>query len=118
VDLSSFRPQTIRILDELGRRLRESPSMPKGLMAFNTWAGKNITPEMYKTLMDDILHKRNRVVIGHLRKAVVRYDTVVIPWGAMHMPEIESEVLRQGFRQHEEYDRISIDLRKKIRNAL
>jgi hypothetical protein len=118
VDISSFRPQTIRILDRLGREMKENPSFAKGLMGFNDWAGKNVTPAMYQTLLDDILHLRNRVLIGHLKRSLARYDTVVVPWGAMHMPEIEREVLKQGFRLDKEQDRISIDLRRKLREAL
>jgi hypothetical protein len=118
VDISTFRPQTIRILDKLGREMKESPSFTKGLMTFNDWAGKNVTPAMYQTLLDDILHRRNRVLISHLKRSLERYDIIVVPWGAMHMPEIEGEVLRQGFRRDKEYDRISIDLRKKLRDAL
>ena len=118
VDISSFRPNTILILNELSRSLKESPSLSKGLTGFNAWLGKNMTPAMYKDLMDDILHRRNSVLIGHLRNALLRYDTIVIPWGAMHMPEIEREVLQQGFRRHKDYDRISIDFRKKLRDAL
>lgn len=114
VDISSFRPQTVRILDEFGRHMKESPSLSKGLMSYNAWAEKNITEESYEVLMADILHNRNRVVIGHLRKAVGRYDTIVIPWGAMHMPEIEEEVLKQGFKLRQENERISIDLRKML----
>jgi hypothetical protein len=87
-------------------------------MAFNDWSGKNVTPAMYQVLLDDILHRRNGVLIGHLRRSLARYDTVVVPWGAMHMPEIEREVLKQGFRLDKEQDRISIDLRRKLREAL
>jgi hypothetical protein len=118
VDISSFRPQTIRILNELGRKMKESPSFTKGIMAFNDWAGKNVTPAMYQILLDDVLHRRNSVLIGQLRRSLARYDTIVVPWGAMHMPEIEREVLKQGFRLDKEQDRICIDLRRKLRDSL
>ena len=64
----------------------------KALFSLNDWAAKNITPEMNDIISDDILHRRNREVIRLLGKALDHYDTVVIPWGALHMKEIEAEV--------------------------
>jgi hypothetical protein len=118
VDVSAFRPPTILFLDALGKHLRESPSFVKGLLALNTWGQKNITPEMNEIIMDDILHRRNMGVIHHLDKALVRYDTVVIPWGALHMKEIEEEVLKRGFVLREERERVSIDFRKMLLGIL
>ena len=63
---------------------------------------------MYEIIIDDILHRRNMGVIHYLDKALVRYDTVVIPWGALHMTEIEAEVLKRGFKLQEERERVSI----------
>jgi hypothetical protein len=118
VDISSFHPQTIHFLNVLGRHLKENASMVKGFLSFNAWAEKNITPEMNKIIMDDILYSRNREVIQQLRKALERYDTIVIPWGAMHMPEIEGEVLKEGFKLQKERERVSIDLRKMLTDKL
>jgi hypothetical protein len=115
VDVSSFRPETIRFLDALGKQLKESPSLAKGLLACNARAEKNITPAMQKVIMDDILYRRNEEVIRRLRQALARYDTIVIPWGALHMTEIEDEVLEQGFELQQERERVSIDFRKMLK---
>lgn len=112
LDVSAFRPPTLLVLDAIGKQLRESPSFVQGFLALNAWAEKNITPEMNEIVVDDILHRRNREVIRHLGKALENYDTVVIPWGALHMKEIEEEVLERGFRLREERERVSIDSRK------
>ncbi len=112
LDVSAFRPPTILVLNAIGKQLRESPSFLQGFMALNAWAEKNITPEMNEVIVDDILHRRNREVIRHLGKALECYDTVVIPWGALQMKEIEEEVLNRGFTLREERERVSIDTRK------
>jgi hypothetical protein len=112
VDISAFRPPTILLLNTMGKHLQESHSLVKGLLAVNAWAEKNITREMNDVIMDDILYRRNREVIRYLGKALARYDTVVIPWGAMHMKEIEEEVLKRGYRLQEERERVSIDFQK------
>jgi hypothetical protein len=57
-------------------------------------------------------------VIRHLGKALERYDTVVIPWGALHMKEIEAEVLKRGFVLQIEQERVSIDFRKMLLGTL
>jgi hypothetical protein len=118
VDVSSFRPPTILLLNTMGRCLKESPTMAKGLMALDAWTEKNITPEMQAVIMDDILHRRNREVIRWLVRALERYDTVVIPWGALHMKEIEADLLKRGFTLEREQERVSIDFRKLLTGML
>jgi len=109
VDVSAFRQPTILFLNTMGKQLQESRSLVKGLMTVNAWAEKNMTREMHDVIMDDILHRRNMEVIRYLGKAIDRYDTIVIPWGAMHMKELEAEVIRRGFVLQEERERLSID---------
>ena len=115
VDVSSFRPQTIEFLNVLGAHMKKSPSLGRDLLGLNGLSKKYFTPEMQQVVMDDILHRRNKEVIRLLRKAVDRYDTVLIPWGALHMPEIEAEVLKQGFELQQVRERVSMDFRKMLR---
>jgi hypothetical protein len=112
LDVSDFRPETIRFLAAMGKQLQENPSLTTGLLSLNSWAEKNMTPAMQEIIIDDVLHQRNRVLLGHLEKALRRYDTVVIPWGALHMPEIEAAVLQRGFALRSEQERLSIDFVK------
>jgi hypothetical protein len=117
VDVSTFRPPTILLLDTMAKQMRESSSFLQGFRALNAWAAKNITPEMYDTIMDDILQRRNQTVIQHLGKALERYDTIVIPWGALHMKGIEEAVRKRGFVLKEERQRVSIDFGRLLRGA-
>jgi hypothetical protein len=112
VDVSAFHPSTICFLNAFGTYMNDNASFLEALQAFNKWANKNVTPEMNNTLMEDILYLRNRTVIQHMGQALSRYDTIVIPWGALHMPEIEDAVLRRGFVLKEERRRISISFVK------
>jgi hypothetical protein len=114
VDVSTFRPPTLLFLNAIGKQMQDSPSFVQGLMALNAWGEKNITPEMSAIIMDDILHRRNIEVISYLDKALVRYDTVIIPWGALHMKELEAEVLKRGFTLQQERERTSIDFFKML----
>ena len=56
-----------------------------------------MNPERITGVMADILDKRNAVVIDGMVRSLALYDTIVIPWGAMHMPAIEAAVLEEGF---------------------
>lgn len=114
VDLSSFRPETMLLLDAMGKHLRDNDSALEGVLELNEWAEQTITPEMYEVIMDDILHRRNKVLLGYLDRALKRYDTVVIPWGALHMKEIEAEVLQRGFVLQEEKKRKSVDFTRML----
>jgi hypothetical protein len=114
LDVSAFRAPTILFLNTMGKELQESRSLTEGLMAINAWAEKNITPEMHEVILDDILYRRNREVLRYLGKALDRYDTVVIPWGALHMKEIEGEVLKRGFVLQEERERVSMEFRNML----
>ncbi|HXC93143.1 MAG TPA: hypothetical protein VN652_03980, partial [Geobacteraceae bacterium] len=118
VDVSDLRPPTIHLLNAVGKHMQESDSFAQGFLALDSWGEKNITPEMYELIVDDILHRRNMELIRYLEKALDRYDTVVIPWGALHMKEIEAEVLKRGFTLQEERERVSIDFRKMFLSAL
>jgi hypothetical protein len=113
-DVSDFRPPTIDLLNAVGKSMQESDSFANGVRALNSWSQKNLTPEMYAVIVDDILHRRNMAVIRYLDKALDRYDTVVIPWGALHMNELEAEVVKRGFKLQEERERVSIDFRKML----
>jgi len=115
VDVSEFRQPTINLLNALGENMRAHDSFVKELLAFNAWAKKNVTPETQKNFMDDILHRRNQVVIRHLDKALERYDSVIIPWGALHLPEIEAEIMKRGFQIKTRRELVSISFWRLLR---
>jgi len=117
-DVSDFRSPTILLLNALGKSIQESDSFADSIQALNAWAQKNLTPEMSAIIIDDIIHRRNMGVIGYLDKALDRYDTIVIPWGALHMKELEAEVLKRGFKLQQERERVSIDFRKILLGTL
>ena len=111
IDINRFKPKTIAFLNVLGRTLFGEKPLAEGYADYNKWAEKNITPSSMTGLMADILDKRNGVVIASMVQSLKSYDTIVIPWGAMHMPAIEAAVLEQGFTPGERLERLSLDFR-------
>ena len=114
VDISDLQQATIIFLNAVGEHLHKESSFVTGALALNDWAEKNITPDMNEIIMNDILHRRNLTVLRHLDTGLKRYDTIIIPWGALHMKEIEADVLKRGFVLQKERERISIDFRKMV----
>jgi hypothetical protein len=74
----------------------------------------HMTDDMFKVIMKDILYRRNQKVIEALQKALASgaYNTIVIPWGALHMAEIEEAVRNNGFNLRGSTERLSVDFRK------
>lgn len=111
IDLNRFDAQTIEFLNVLGTTLFSGRPLAEALADYQRWVNEKMTAERLSTVMGDILDKRNAVVIDGLLSSLEHYDTVVIPWGAMHMPAIEAAVLAQGFEPAARQERLSLDFR-------
>jgi hypothetical protein len=105
-DVNRFNPQTIEFLNVLGRTVLGKKPLAQGVVEYNDWAKAHATPEVISGVMADILDKRNEVVIDALQRSLERYDTIVIPWGGMHMPAIEAALLEWGFIPGDKKERL------------
>jgi len=105
-DLNRFNPKTVEFLNVLGRTLLGGKPLEEGFAEYTAWAQANATPEVLSGVMEDVLDKRNQVVIDALKRSLERYDTIVIPWGGVHMPAIEAAVLDRGFVPGEKKERL------------
>lgn len=112
IDINRFHPDTIDFLNVIGKHFLNSTSFKEGLQSYNTWVEHHMPPDLKYTLMEDIISKRNREVIRYLDKTLGKYDTIVIPWGALHMPGIEKAVLDRGFTLEKIRRYASIDFTK------
>ena len=112
VDVNQFDPQTIAFLNAFSTAFFGDQPLNESLEHYNAWINQNMAPEQIDIIMDDILNKRNEVVINTLIKVLPYYQTIVIPWGAMHMPAIERAVIEQGYRLEEDKERLSVDFRR------
>ena len=111
-DLNRFDPLTIEFINVLGKHLFNSDSLPQGFQAYEAWAQENMNPEASEIIFSDLLDSRNEIVISWLDQVLPVYDTVVIPWGALHMPGIEAAILDRGFKQTSSRERLSVDFAK------
>ena len=111
LDISSFKPGTIEFLNLLGRTLLGTKPFVQAFEEYSGWIKSHQNPELYSAVMKDILDKRNQIAIDSFQRSLKRYDTIVIPWGAMHMPAIEAAVLKQSFVRDGERERLVVDFR-------
>jgi hypothetical protein len=118
VDIRTFDASTILFLNVMARYMTAGRSQVDGIKDFYAWANKNVTPEMNRTIMNDILYRRNKEVIRLMDKALVGYDSVVVPWGALHLPEIERAVLGRGFVLRAEKEKESINFSRVLIHKL
>ena len=109
IDLKQFDPRTLEVLNALAKYILNADSLADGYLEFNRWTQEHTTPDLNGIIMDDLINKRNQSVIGYLPKALNKYDTVVIPWGALHMKGIETAVQEKGFALESSHERLSID---------
>jgi hypothetical protein len=111
IDINRFEPSTIEFLNALGRTMQSNKPLAEAMVEYNEWVNEQMTPEELAGVMTDILDKRNEVVIASMSKILDHYDTIIIPWGALHMPAIEAAVLEHGFERSQKLERLSLDFR-------
>lgn len=104
VDAESFHPQTIAfILAVVG--LFQSPDL-RQFVATLVDPSSPITNEAAQAqVMNDILFARNQRLAAEIESSLRDYRRVIVPWGAMHLPEIESWLEARNFVEREESER-------------
>jgi len=55
-------------------------------------------PGFEQRLFEDLLRKRNRHLLQEIQEELPHTRTVIVPWGAAHMPEIAREIQKSGFQ--------------------
>ena len=94
-DVSDFSATTVRFLGKVGE-LYGSSSFNELLTRLNA-IGDQFTEADLTGVFDDILAKRNTRLLAEFDKRIGEYETIVVPWGAQHMPGLEAAVRQRGF---------------------
>ncbi len=93
VDIEVFAPSTIGFLN-LVMLLHSKPPSAETLMQVLHFS----SPHFEEQLFDDLLRKRNRRLLEEIHARLPQAESLVVPWGAAHMPEIAREIEKAGFR--------------------
>ena len=66
--------------------------------AFQTFSESKAELQKNSThVFDDIIDRRNDHLIREIEAVLKTHSTVVVPWGANHMPEIQKQIEKWGF---------------------
>ncbi|WP_300671850.1 hypothetical protein [Desulfoluna sp.] len=115
VDLSDFSAVTVAFIGVLANVIMSSDSLPEGYARYTTWVDAQVHIEqVLEAITHDLFTQRNNTVFAMFNKALPHYDTLIIPWGALHMAELEKEAQRLGFIQLGTKERLSVNFREAI----
>lgn len=112
VDIAQFGTNTIDLLN-LSMLIHARGVNPENLMKLMQYS-----PPLHfeEQLLDDLLTKRNRHVVGEIHARNSKTDFIIVPWGAAHMPGIAREIQQSGFqvRERQEFVAIQFGDKKKL----
>jgi hypothetical protein len=102
--VESFHPQTIAFILAVAA-LFQSADLHQ-FVTILIDPSSPITNESAQTqVMNDIFFARNRRLAAEIESSLKDYRRVIVPWGAMHLPEIESWLQTQNFVESDEIER-------------
>jgi uncharacterized protein YbaP (TraB family) len=96
IDVSEFSELTIRFVSRVGE-IYASATFNEALQKLTAIMGEFSEAEI-ALVMDDLVRRRNDKVLAELDRRLAEFDTVFIPWGALHMPGLEAGLKQRGFR--------------------
>ncbi|MCP5044458.1 MAG: hypothetical protein GY944_25800 [bacterium] len=94
VDASAFEPETREVL-AYAARVWSAEAPVSAFWSLYRYLLEN--PDDAKQFMHDIIALRNQHLLGEIAGALGHYERVIVPWGALHLPEVERHMLEQGF---------------------
>ena len=95
IDISDFSDQTIGFLRATAD-VYGAPTMSK---AYERMVAMNeiYSEEQASTAFTEVIEKRNTHVLNTLDEQIKTRNSIVIPWGAQHMPGLEKGLLTRGY---------------------
>jgi len=110
IDLEEFSPSTVRWMKAFGSLL-ECSSIPEALQKYSE--SKATLEHSSESVYADILDKRNEHLLGEIQKELATHTTIVVPWGAKHMPGLQSKIEEWGFKETQRVQREAIHFQNK-----
>ena len=96
LDVSAFRPSTLDFL-RLAFRIDADPSDRAARRRLEALVRRGDAHALYRSIAEDVLDKRNQHLLERIDAALPRYARVVVPWGVLHLADIEAGLFERGF---------------------
>ena len=99
VDVSDFDPLTIELLNAVLGLYGAGDNLQPALMNYLAfWMDhQSDAKEVLEVIFDDILSARNRKLIAEIEANIGERDHIVVPWGALHLVEVEQHMVDSGW---------------------
>lgn len=94
VDVSEFNQSTRDFINSLTKQMDEQSFFE----VFIQGTSLPIAPGDVGNIAVDIIEKRNKKVLDEFKANEKKFDVFYIPWGALHLPEIEREIKSYGYK--------------------
>jgi hypothetical protein len=107
IDVKEFNPETRDFLKKVFDQMNS-----KSFLEVMYMSSEKFTAKESAALIVDLVQKRNKKVLSELKKNENDFQEIYIPWGAAHMPEIERDILKDGYKPVSEKRRTVISLEK------
>jgi hypothetical protein len=104
VDVETFHPMTIAFI-LAAVALFQSSDLRELIKGLADPSSPIADENAQKQVVDDILFARNQRLVAEIESSLKDYRRVVVPWGAMHLPEVESWLRDHNFVQSGEMQR-------------
>ncbi len=104
VDVEEFATNTIGFINMI-MRVHTKGLKPEYVLELVQYSPP---PNFQKELFDDLLHNRNRHLLGEIDSRLSQSDHLIVPWGVAHMPEVARGIQKAGFRLDEIRDFVVI----------
>jgi len=98
VDISIFQPLTLEFINALGVIL-SNPTAATVLSVVEAPDSPFKKPDADAVVMHDIIDRRNDHLLSEIDGALQTSQTVIVPWGALHLPTIEAGLKTRGFTE-------------------
>ena len=115
LDLADFNPNTVSFIQALGKLL-DSSDLHDALQKYPTV--KPALEHGSKNVIADILDKRNTHLLGEIQKSLETHTTVIVPWGARHMPDLQAKIKEWGFAETNHSQFQAVPFKNKLLVAL
>lgn len=104
VDIETFHPTTIAFLVTVVS-VMQSEDLRTAIETLSDPSSPLGDENAQSQVMQDILYSRNERLVSEIRDSMKKYRRIIVPWGALHLPEIESWLRAQHFEQKGEVER-------------
>jgi len=103
LDTADFSDETLEFLRASARTMT-SPDLATWIARAQE-LGARFDAAASERVLHDILTLRNAHLIAELDAALAERNRIIVPWGALHLPEIERALVSRGFERRDERHR-------------